>query len=443
MSSDDFVSGSVNKDGDDRDDEEIRRPYGLQDGDDDHDEDDGSMCSSGSDDDNVDDETSVDRMRGYDNEKFLNAIAVVGQIQSTLNQRFSSIDDQKAILTVLLASLSPKKESQAEQPQVPVPPPVPLTEEERLILSIPVPRPLFTPDIVGIARYIREGHAKNIIVMCGAGISVSAGIPDFRTPGTGLYYNVQKYNLPDPQDVFALRQFRKDPRPFYEVAKSIYPDKYHPTKTHYFIRLLHEHGLLLRDFTQNIDTLEHVAGIPEEKTVFSHGSFSRSHCVGCHKEYSYEYVRDKIFADEMVLCECGSYIKPDITFFGEPLPENFFVKRREDFPQCDLLIVMGTSLKVQPFAGLISLVRESVPRLLINREVVATKPAPPAATAPEQERFRYRVSRRFAFNDPTNRRDALYHGSCDDGCEALAYLLGWDKELQALYDAPIPGRKTE
>jgi len=319
-----------------------------------------------------------------------------------------------------------------------------LTEKERRILESPLPQPLTTPDLKGVAEYIRDGHAKNIIVMTGAGISVSAGIPDFRTPGTGLYYNLQKYHLNDPQDVFSIDYFRRDPKPFHELAKSLYPDKYHPTKAHYFIRLLHEKGLLLRNFTQNIDTLERIAGIPEEKTVFSHGSFASAHCIDCKKEFAYEFVRDETFAGKIVTCdECGGYVKPDIVFFGEALPERFFTKRSEDFPKCDLLIVMGTSLVVQPFASLISFVGDDVPRLLINREIVCAKPEPPAPDAPESERLRYRTSDKFAFKDPSNRRDALFHGSCDDACEALAHLLGWGEELQTLYDTPLPGLKTE
>jgi len=313
----------------------------------------------------------------------------------------------------------------------------PLTEEERLVLKNPVPQPLESPDIAGVAKYIRDGKAKNIIVMTGAGISVSAGIPDFRTPGTGLYYNLQKYNFDDPQDVFRISYFRRDPKPFYEIAKVLYPDQFHPTKAHYLVKLLAKHGLLLRQFTQNIDTLEFIADIPQDKVVYSHGSFSKSHCVNCHAEYSYEYVREKVFANEIVKCDCGGYIKPDIVFFGESLPKEFFERRNQDFPKCDLLIIMGTSLAVQPFAGLISRVPESVPRLLINLEAVATKPAPPPDDADEHELYRYRTSSRFAFNDPNNRRDVLFQGTCDSGCQELADALGWGKELQEMFDAPV------
>ena len=115
-------------------------------------------------------------------------------------------------------------------------------------------------DLAGVAAAIKAGQCKNVIVMAGAGISVSAGIPDFRTPGTGLYDNLAKYNLPEPTAVFDINFFRDNPAPFYQLAKELFPGQYRPTPTHNFIRLLHDHGLLLRCFTQNIDSLEAEAG---------------------------------------------------------------------------------------------------------------------------------------------------------------------------------------
>lgn len=82
--------------------------------------------------------------------------------------------------------------------------------------------------------------------MTGAGISVSAGIPDFRSPGTGLYDNLKKYNLPRPDAIFNLSYFQKKPEAFYElVSNFIDIDKFNPTPTHYFCKLLHDKGLAL------------------------------------------------------------------------------------------------------------------------------------------------------------------------------------------------------
>jgi len=99
------------------------------------------------------------------------------------------------------------------------------------------------------------------------------GIPDFRTPGTGLYDNLQKYNLKNATDVFDIEYFRKNPKPFNMLAKELFPGQYHPSTTHYFIRYYMKKGLLLRCFTQNIDGLESLAGIPDKKIVQAHGGF--------------------------------------------------------------------------------------------------------------------------------------------------------------------------
>jgi NAD+-dependent protein deacetylase SIR2 len=109
----------------------------------------------------------------------------------------------------------------------------------------------------------------------GAGISTSAGIPDFRSPDTGLYANLSRLNLPYAEAVFDISYFRNNPLPFYTLAQELYPGKYRPTITHSFITLLHKKGLLLKLFTQNIDCLEREAGVPDELIVEAHGSFAR------------------------------------------------------------------------------------------------------------------------------------------------------------------------
>jgi NAD+-dependent protein deacetylase SIR2 len=109
----------------------------------------------------------------------------------------------------------------------------------------------------------------------GAGISTSAGIPDFRSPETGLYANLARLNLPYAEAVFSIDYFRNKPEPFYILAQELYPGKYRPTITHSFINLLHKKGLLLKLFTQNIDCLEREAGVPGDKIIEAHGSFAK------------------------------------------------------------------------------------------------------------------------------------------------------------------------
>ena len=142
-------------------------------------------------------------------------------------------------------------------------------------------------------RYIKTSNPKNIVLCVGAGISTNSGIPDFRTPGTGLYANLAALNLPYPEAVFSLQYFRQDAEPFYTLAQSLFPGLYRPTLTHTFIRLLQDRRVLLRCFTQNIDTLERMVGVQEDLIVEAHGSFATSRCIDCSTEVS-----------SLCLCEC-------------------------------------------------------------------------------------------------------------------------------------------
>ena len=113
-------------------------------------------------------------------------------------------------------------------------------------------------ELIKVADWIRDGKVKRILALTGAGLSVAAGIPDFRTKGTGLYDNLSKYNLPFPEAVFELNFYKQNPQPFTTLAKELWPGNFLPTLAHSFLTLLHRKGLLLRCYTQNIDGLEHV-----------------------------------------------------------------------------------------------------------------------------------------------------------------------------------------
>eukprot|EP00730_Choanoeca_flexa_P019646 TRINITY_DN9604_c0_g2_i1.p1 TRINITY_DN9604_c0_g2~~TRINITY_DN9604_c0_g2_i1.p1 ORF type:complete len:304 (+),score=51.63 TRINITY_DN9604_c0_g2_i1:56-967(+) len=216
------------------------------------------------------------------------------------------------------------------------------------------PKILSTPDLQGVVEYIQQNNCRNIITMAGAGISTSAGIPDFRSPGTGLYDNLQQYNLPYPEAVFTMSYFHAQPEPFFLLAKELYPGNFDPTPCHHFIKLLQDQGRLLRHYTQNIDTLERVAGVDGDKLVEAHGSFASARCVGlgCRKEHSADWVKTHVMQGTVPKCDaCQQLVKPDIVFFGENLPARFGQLIGPDFKQCDLLIVLGTSLTVNPFAS--------------------------------------------------------------------------------------------
>lgn len=145
--------------------------------------------------------------------------------------------------------------------------------------------------------------------------------------------------------------------------QELFPEQYLPTYTHYFIKLLNKKGILLRNYTQNIDGLERQAEIPDSRLVESHGTMSTCSCIQCSKPYKTEWFKKQILqsnsyfelldhVDAIPRCKCGGLIKPDIVFFNEPLPQKFNWMSTADMASCDLLIVLGTSLSVQPFASI-------------------------------------------------------------------------------------------
>jgi NAD+-dependent protein deacetylase sirtuin 2 len=312
---------------------------------------------------------------------------------------------------------------------------------------------LETVDVKGICKAIAQKKLRNIIVMVGAGIAVSAGIPDFRSPKTGLYANLQKYNLPRPEAIFDISFFKEQPQAFCTLAKELYPGEYCPTFAHSFIRLLQDKGVLLRCYTQNIDGLEFLAGVDEDKVVQAHGGFSSAHCLDCKREVDTEYIKTTVFNDAVPLCpECDGLTKPDIVFFGENLPDRFHQLSATDFKNADCLIVMGTSLQVQPFAGLIERVPQTAPRLLINLEKVGESGdevrqiktlLQEAKDEKEKNQYRFQLqmmammgmtSRGFDFDSDDNETDVFMQCTCDQGVQDVAGWIDGDylKELQSL-----------
>eukprot|EP00608_Synchroma_pusillum_P004428 CAMPEP_0198440066 /NCGR_PEP_ID=MMETSP1452-20131203/57395_1 /TAXON_ID=1181717 /ORGANISM="Synchroma pusillum, Strain CCMP3072" /LENGTH=326 /DNA_ID=CAMNT_0044160681 /DNA_START=15 /DNA_END=992 /DNA_ORIENTATION=- len=310
------------------------------------------------------------------------------------------------------------------------PPPRLSLSDQHSVLSLDV-------SVRAIAEVLAT-RARRVVIMQGAGASTSAGIPDFRTPGTGLYDNLQKYNLPKPEAMFDIDFFLSNPAPFYDLARSLFPDNFTPTPTHFFVRLLQEKGVLLRCYTQNIDALERAAGVNPELLVEAHGSFGTAHCIKCREEYDPSYVRQCVNgegedgaspeggAGEALVCRCrscGGLVKPDIVFFGENLPGRFFQLREQDMAEADLLIVIGTSLKVYPFADLMNELNPRAPRLLLNMERVGEADLGPS------------LDHGFRFDHADNYRDAELLGAADDGVRLLCDLAGWRGELEELISA--------
>ncbi|KAL6865564.1 Sir2 histone deacetylase Hst2 [Amphichorda felina] len=278
--------------------------------------------------------------------------------------------------------------------------------------SVP-PETLSDRTLSAVAEYIKNGKAKHIVVLTGAGISTAAGIPDFRSPGTGLYANLARLNLPHAEAVFDISYFRENPEPFYVLARELYPGKFHPTVSHAFISLLARKGLLRQLFTQNIDCLERRAGVPGDKIVEAHGSFATQRCIDCKREFPDDVMLEHVERGSVPRCQdeaCGGLVKPDIVFFGEALP-SAFSEQSHLLEMADLVLVIGTSLSVYPFAGLPEMARDSKPRVLFNLERVG--------------------------NMGTRADDVLALGDCDSGIRKLADELGWRDELEELWKSVV------
>ena len=187
----------------------------------------------------------------------------------------------------------------------------------------------------------------------------------------GLHFKLRNYKLPYPEAVFEGSYFRKDPLPFYGLIREFFPSSLTPTITHKFFSLLNQKGILRRVYTQNIDALEYLAGVPEDKIVEAHGSFQSSYCTECHKPYDLKWLKTEIFNPDknegVPKCEdCEGVVRPNVVLFGESLPSRFWVYITPDFKACDLLLVFGTSLVISPFNTLFAKPGKAVPRVYIN-----------------------------------------------------------------------------
>jgi NAD-dependent deacetylase len=197
-----------------------------------------------------------------------------------------------------------------------------------------------------LAELIRE--AGTVVALTGAGISVPSGIPDFRSPRTGLWANV------DPMEVAHIDVFRRDPGRFWQFYGHRFQtleDK-RPNRAHEALAMLERAGLLRAVITQNIDRLHARAGTRELIEV--HGSIAHSSCLSCGARYPLAEVRDRHAADPRGVpsCDCGQPLKPDVVLFGEYLPFDALERAERLAAGADLMLCIGSSLEVYPVADL-------------------------------------------------------------------------------------------
>ena len=187
--------------------------------------------------------------------------------------------------------------------------------------------------------------AKHVGCLTGAGVSTLCGIPDFRGP-QGLY------KQPNAERIFDIDWFDRDPSVYYNgCAELVYGlDRFQPGPVHKALKHLEDLGLLKGIATQNIDMLHQKAGSSNVYEV--HGSPTLHHCRRCGDEKTFEEVLAMLKGGGVPKCKCGGTYKPDITFFGESLPEEAFTASQSLAIKSDVFLVLGTSLTVFPAAGL-------------------------------------------------------------------------------------------
>lgn len=202
--------------------------------------------------------------------------------------------------------------------------------------------------------------SSRTVALTGAGISVPSGIPDFRTPGSGMWANV------DPMEVAHIDAFERDPARFWSFYRPRFQalGGVRPNRAHEALAELERRGLLAGTITQNIDRLHRAAGSREVVEV--HGSIATSSCCGCGESYPVERVESLFNSAGVAECAaCGGAVKPDVVLFGELLPAAAMARAQELAESADLMLCVGSSLVVHPVAGLPELTLRRGGRLAI------------------------------------------------------------------------------
>jgi NAD-dependent deacetylase len=202
-------------------------------------------------------------------------------------------------------------------------------------------------ELARLAELVRD--AGSVVALTGAGISVPSGIPDFRTPETGLWESV------DPMEVAHIDAFRSDPVRFWRFYGQRFATlgAKEPNGAHHALVALERAGMLDAVITQNIDLLHRKAGTRELVEV--HGSIASCSCPSCGGCVSREVMHARRLADARGVprcADCGAPLKPQVVLFGEMLAEEKLGRARELCERADLLLCIGSSLEVHPVAGL-------------------------------------------------------------------------------------------
>lgn len=201
-------------------------------------------------------------------------------------------------------------------------------------------------------------RSEYLVAFTGAGISAESGVPTYRGPD-GLW---NKY---DPEKTATLSGFKDDPDKFWNFIRDMAVGAdISPNPAHELLAEWEKNGMLKTIITQNIDLLHQQAG--SQSVLELHGSLQRAECHSCGREYSWQWIADKLEENKIPACEdCGSKkIKPDVVFFGEMLPQDTLRRAEQEAENCDVMLVIGSSLAVHPAAALPAHARRSGAELI-------------------------------------------------------------------------------
>ncbi len=216
-----------------------------------------------------------------------------------------------------------------------------------------------TEAIARAASLLRK--SRYAVALTGAGSSTPSGIPDFRSPGSGMWSRF------DPMEVASLRSFRRDPKRFYTWIRPMIQQLMtaKPNPLHLTLAKMEADGYLKAVITQNIDNLHQKAG--SQEVLELHGHMREATCLHCYQATPTTHLLDTFLKDgELPLCEdCGGLMKPNVVLFGEQLPAQEVARAMAHVRQADLMLVLGSSLLVAPASQLPLLVYERAGKLII------------------------------------------------------------------------------
>eukprot|EP00730_Choanoeca_flexa_P008650 TRINITY_DN12517_c1_g1_i1.p2 TRINITY_DN12517_c1_g1~~TRINITY_DN12517_c1_g1_i1.p2 ORF type:complete len:301 (+),score=62.54 TRINITY_DN12517_c1_g1_i1:1551-2453(+) len=287
-------------------------------------------------------------------------------------------------------------------------------------------------------RVIQALRTSNVRVsfLNGAGVSVAAGIPDFRSPG-GMYDTLRPELLTashaeralmarEPTAVVSTEIFYNNQLPYLEVRRpfmlGIAEGVWQPTLTHRFAAMLHKRNMLQRVLTQNIDGLDYMTGLPPDKIVSVHGSLGRIQCEACQADMPMEdfralvrtnikdiYQQDPSAPATSTPIPCPNCTKPQVkpatVLYGGQLPSDFFISMEADLPMTDLLFVCGTSLTVAPASQVPFYLGKDAFCVLINRDNTFAN---------------------IGLADDADSNRIFLQGDCDAVVSELLEQVGWD-----------------